>query len=228
MSRVVDPRTPVDPTNRMATELAAIKRRLDLLEAPTGTSVYQTVAKLTQLVSNIQAQLDAYNAARYTNAQIDARIASPGAIAPTTVTASGDVVVGGQLRAPDAVAFNITGARRTAWLEDATGRLGYSPSSERVKQDIAPAAIDVGAVLAIEPSSWRYREQVTEVGDAAAIEVGVMAEAVAAAGLEFAVLRNGDGEVEGVEYSQLVVALLAVVRELDRRINRVASGNVRL
>lgn len=46
----LDPRTPVDDVRRIAVELREIGRRLDLLEAPTGTSAFRSVAKLEAAV----------------------------------------------------------------------------------------------------------------------------------------------------------------------------------
>lgn len=93
----IDPRTPVDDLHRLAAELGELSRRLDLLEAPTGTSAYRTVAKLSALVNDIQAQLDAYNATRWTNAQIEALIDMKVA-AYVGSYMSGNVTVGGAFR----------------------------------------------------------------------------------------------------------------------------------
>lgn len=50
---VLDPRTPVDDLARLDAELRELKRRLDLLEAPTGTSAFRTVAKLQDAIAAI-------------------------------------------------------------------------------------------------------------------------------------------------------------------------------
>lgn len=42
----LDPRTPVDDLHRLPAELRELGRRLDLLEAPSGTQAFRTVAKL--------------------------------------------------------------------------------------------------------------------------------------------------------------------------------------
>ncbi|GEP49080.1 hypothetical protein FVP74_09360 [Microbacterium saccharophilum] len=43
---VLDPRSPVDDLRRMYEEIREIGRRLDLLESPSGTQAFRTVAKL--------------------------------------------------------------------------------------------------------------------------------------------------------------------------------------
>lgn len=67
--------------------------RLSTLEAPDGNQIAQTVRTLQALVSDIQAQLDAYNANRYTNAQIDALVDAKVSAAIAAVLA-GTVTVG--------------------------------------------------------------------------------------------------------------------------------------
>ncbi|MEI5579105.1 hypothetical protein, partial [Streptomyces brasiliscabiei] len=70
----LDPRTPVDDLRRLDAELRELGRRLDLLEAPSGTQAFRTVAKLSAIVDDIQSQIDQWAATRWTNAQILAQI----------------------------------------------------------------------------------------------------------------------------------------------------------
>jgi uncharacterized coiled-coil protein SlyX len=213
-------------------QLRDIKDRLGELESPSGTQRYQSVPKLAALITNIQAQLDAYNASQYTNAQVDAKDAAvAGQIQPAiNVTLAGSVAIGGQFRAPDAVNFNITGTRRTAWLEDATGRLGYAPSTLRMKCDVRPADEErLLALLDIVPKTFIYRAEIlrrieTRINDGPEYvyhreprELGLIAEELDAAGLHEFVIYDPDGVPEGIEYSMLVVALQAVVRWLAER-----------
>lgn len=83
-------------------ELNAIQDRLRKLEAPSGEALNQTVAKLTDLVTDIQSQLDAWAAGRRTDAQTDAIIDQKVAAYVASVLA-GNVSVGGQLRVEGAV-----------------------------------------------------------------------------------------------------------------------------
>ncbi|MEN0021983.1 MAG: tail fiber domain-containing protein [Microbacterium sp.] len=209
-------------------QLLDIKRRITDLESPSGTQRFQSVEKLQALVADIQAQLAIYNASRYTNAQIDARIAAP----PSGVAATGDVsstasLRGRNLYATDAPTFNITGTRVTAWLESATGRLGFASSSRRLKCAIEPAGIDVDDVLSIEPKTFRYKAEIRkriqlridgiDPDYPVAHEFGFIAEDLDERGLGQFVIYDDEGEPVGIEYSMLVVAQQAVLRDLDAR-----------
>lgn len=110
------------------------ERRLRTLEAPSGEALGNTVAKLSALVSNIQDQLDAYMAGRYTNAQIDAKDAAVAALIDSKIAAAfaGNVSIGGTLTVagavtmPDVYNTNIVGlggSRKTVWVRDG-GRMG--------------------------------------------------------------------------------------------------------
>lgn len=223
----LDPRAPVGDIDRIAYDLGKIRARLDLLEAPSGTQAYRAVEKLTALVDDIQAQLDDYIANdAYTKAQVDAKVASPGAIAPSSVNASGSLTVGGAtqlngtLRVPDAYGFDITYTRRTAWWGN-DGRAGYASSSATKKCAIRPADIDPNAVLTLEPRSFYYRREIERrtqmridgLGDyVPKREVGLLAQELDALGLGWLVYYDEGGNAEGIEYSMLTVALLAVAR----------------
>lgn len=114
--------------------------RLRKLEAPSGEALSNTVATLQALVTDIQAQLDAYMAGKYTNAQIDALIDAKVAAAIAAVL-GGTVTIGGSLRVngnatvdgvvtvPGARATGLASAsnRVTAWLAG-DGRLGHTAS----------------------------------------------------------------------------------------------------
>jgi hypothetical protein len=140
-----DPRTPIDDLRVLSTELDGIKRRLDSLESPSGTQAFRTVAKLSALVENIQQQLDAYNATRWTNAQIQAQINAAiaaafagnvtitgsltvnGALAAASLSTAGSLTAGGAVSLPGARGTDLTSAssRVTAWLAG-DGRLGHT------------------------------------------------------------------------------------------------------
>lgn len=151
---MVDPRTPVDELRILAKALDQIQRRLDLLESPSGTQAFRTVAKLEALVSDIQAQLDAWVETRWTNAEIateidtrvnaavNAAIAAAfagnvsitgsltvnGAVAAASVSTGGDLFAGGAVTFPNVFTTNLTalgGTRYAAWVRDG-GRLGHT------------------------------------------------------------------------------------------------------
>lgn len=217
----LDPRTPVDDLQRLAAELDELSRRLDLLEAPTGTSAYRTVAKLSALVADIQAQLDVYLGTRYTNADIDAKDAAVSASILPTVQGAGALSLGGELRVPNAYNTDITWTRRTGWWGN-DGRAGYASSSRRKKTAIRPADEEaLAALLDVEPKTFRYRAEIARrtakrINEGAdyvpAVELGLIAEELDEVGLGFFVYHDEDGQPEGIEYGMLTVALLAIAR----------------
>lgn len=77
--------------------LDSVESRLRTLEAPSGETLGNTVAKLSSLITDIQTTLDSYIASRYTNAQIDDLIDQKVA-AYVASYMSGNVQVGGALR----------------------------------------------------------------------------------------------------------------------------------
>lgn len=126
----MDPRRPVADVDRIAYELRRITDRLDTLEAPSGTQAYRAVEKLTAIVEDIQAQIDAWAAGRWTNAQIDARIlALIASHMAGNVSIGGALTVQGTVTLPGARGTDLTSAanRTTAWLAGPTdNRLGHT------------------------------------------------------------------------------------------------------
>lgn len=237
----VDPRRPVDELQAIAAELKEINARIDRISAPSGTSAFQTVAKLSALVADIQAQLDIYNASRYTNVQIDSKDAVVNANIATSIssTLAGNVTVGGQFKAIDAYGFDITYTRRTAWLGN-DGRLGYASSSQDKKTSIRPADAErLLKLLEVEPKSFLYRAEVARrtrlrinegIEYMPPRELGLMAQDLDDAGLGEFVIYGEDGEPDGIEYGMLTVALLSVARSqrddlaaFDRRLSELEA-----
>lgn len=199
------------------------ERRLRTLEAPSGEALGNTVAKLAALVADIQAQLDAYLAGRYTNTDIDNKDAAVQAqINPAiAATLAGNVTVGGALYVANAYNTDITWTRRTGWWGN-DGRAGYASSSRRKKTAIRPADEEaLAALLDVEPKAFRYRAEIARrtamrinegVDYVPAIELGLIAEELDEVGLGFFVYHDEDGQPEGIEYGMLTVALLAIAR----------------
>lgn len=227
---VLDPRTPVDDLARLDAELRELKRRLDLLEAPTGTSAFRTVAKLEGLVNDIQAELDAYMATRYTNAQVDAKDAAVSSSILPTIQNAGTLALNGALVVPNAYNTDITWTRRTGWWGN-DGRAGYASSSRRKKIGIKPADVaHLLALLDVEPMSFFYRAEISRrtrlrindgIDYAPGRELGLIAEDLDAVGLSEFVYYDEDGQAEGIEYGMLTVALLAIAREQRRELDEI-------
>lgn len=224
----LDPRTPVDDLNRLAAELRELARRLDLLEAPSGTQAAQAVKLLTALVADIQAQLDAWVLTRWTNAQVTAEVNSriaasyaAGITVPGASSFGSTLGVASALYVPNAYNTDITWTRRTAWWGN-DGRAGYASSSRRKKTAIRAAdESQLLALLDVEPKTFRYRAEILRrtalrinAGEdyVPAVELGLIAEELDEAGLGFFVYHDEHGQAEGIEYGMLTVALLAIAR----------------
>ena len=217
-------RTGQPPTElaELIDELDDIERRLQTLEAPTEEQTYQTVAKLSALVENIQAQLDAWVTTRWTNAQVQSAInTSISSFAAGNQTIGGVTLSGGYVFSPNAYSYDITYTRRTAWLGN-DGRLAWASSSARKKTGIREADESrLLALLDIVPKSFIYRAELARrtnlrinegIDYVPKRELGLIAEELDAAGLHEFVNYGEDGLPEGIEYGMLVVALLAIDR----------------
>lgn len=126
--------TPPTELAPLIEELDEIDRRLGLLEAPTAEAAYQAVAKLRALIDNIQAQLDAWTATRWTNDQVQSAIDMKVAAYVASVLA-GNVSIGGALNVIGAVTMpgvrgtDLTSAanRVTVWQAGPSdNRLGHT------------------------------------------------------------------------------------------------------
>lgn len=220
-------------------DLDDYERRLQILEAPSGEALGSTVARLSALVTNLQAQLDGWVAGRWTNAEIDARIAAPpygmsiggSSVVNGTLNVTSDVGVAGALIVPSAYATDITWTRR-AGAVGLDGRFGYIPSTRTKKTSIRPADEDkMQALLDAEIFDYVYKAEAEKAAldptYVARRELGLMAQDLEELGLGAFVYHDADGEPEGVEYTMLVVPLLAIFRaqraqrlELAERIAR--------
>lgn len=194
------------------------------LQRPTGTNLAALYEQVQQALANITTTVtDAINALSYTRAEIDNLIANP----PSSVTVSGDlsalghvnaagnVVATGQVfstqpvQSPGSFAFQVTHGYVTCWIND-DGTFGFSPSNRDSKQDLVEMGAGSG-ILSVKPYWGHYK---TDDADAP-LKVFVIAEDVQAAGFGPDVAPvDAEGNPFTVNYSQLVVPLLAEVRAL--------------
>lgn len=94
-----------------------------------------------------------------------------------------------------------------------------SSSSRRYKQDIANAAFDPTPLLTMPMQQFRYIKEVAAQGAKAQLQTGLMAEDVAAAGLEWLIDRDEQGRPDYIYWSErMPQALLALVQGLSARI----------
>lgn len=92
------------------------------------------------------------------------------------------------------------------------GTLCTSTSSERFKQDIQDAGLDINSILALSPRKFRYKELVNKLGDAAPMAYGFIAEEADELGLTGFVHYDDNDEVFAFDYANYVVALQTVVK----------------
>lgn len=206
-------------------ELDELKRRVAELEQPTGTSMNSLLQQVQEAIANINATVTAAIAANsYTKTQIDSKIASPGNISPGTVTASGNV--SGQ-RGTFPVGVNSTGVYNTlltyggpysSQYVHQDGTMGYVPSSARYKQDIMSATLDPAVLRQLRVVTFRYIAAVENLGDEAAVEIGLIAEEVDALGLAWLVDYDSDGLPMGVRYDRLALALIPWMASVESRL----------
>lgn len=91
---------------------------------------------------------------------------------------------------------------------DETGRFGISPSSRRFKTDLTPWGTDPRALLEVRAVLFRY---ITEPEDAPK-QLGWIAEELLAAGFPEFVFYDVEGQVQGINYDRVVVALLELAK----------------
>lgn len=103
---------------------------------------------------------------------------------------------------------------------DTNGRIWKSTSARKYKQDIENAEIDVGAVLRMQPRTWRDRAEVEREPESDRRYVGFIAEELDDLGLGEFVTRDEAGEADGIAYDRLVAAVIPVLRSLSERLDR--------
>jgi len=212
-------------------EILRIKERLRDLERPSGTAIGSLVDQVQTQLASIDARVSTAIAANsYTKAQIDSKVASPGAISPTSVSASGSVAAGGNvsasgqvisagiLNSPGTKANTVTVGYSAVYI-DSAGNLGGNTSSRRFKTNITELDVDLDALLALQGVRFQRHTDVLEMGEAAPWQSGFLAEDVAEV-LPLNVWHDEDGRVEGVRYEEMVVPIImALAREHKARID---------
>lgn len=209
-------------------EIQRIQVRLAELETPSGTSMNSLVAQVQQAIANINTTVNAaISANSYTKTQIDSKIASPGSITPADVAAAGQVSSNGApFKSQASYNYTVATSYFSLWIDGVTYQIGLSPSSELVKTDIVPMTDGLARVMALRPIRGRYLWDDSDTPP----KVFLLAEEVRAAGFgpdvapvatEDMPIEGPDGSVTvipagtaaGVNYSQLVVPLIAAVQE---------------
>lgn len=130
------------------------------------------------------------------------------------VTASGQVTSGAPLKSIGSHNFSVTSGYVGAWI-NGDGQIGYSASGTDVKKDLTPMPGNNTDFLNLQPYWGRY----TWDAEHEEMKVFLLAEDVRAAGFGPDVAPvDEDGKAFTINYSQLVVPLLAEVKALRERI----------
>lgn len=150
------------------------------------------------------------------------------------VSATGNVSAGGYVTA--ALYLDTAGGVRgggipttavsswTSCVFSSSGNLGYASSTKRVKQDIKPATITAEQGLKLVATSFRYKQDVKDLGDAAVSTVGLIAEDLDEAGLTSFVIYDEKGKPAGIHYERAWIALIPVIHNLNERLTKL-EGN---
>lgn len=213
-------RSHVSEGQEIAYAIADIWRALRALQAVDGTQLARTVQEVRDLIvivnerladipEEVQAALDLLGV--YTMAQTDNLIANP----PGNVSVAGQVTSQAPLKSPGSHDYIVTTDYVAGWI-NSDGTLGTSPSSRTVKKNLtpmdeeSPAGVDaVTALLSLVPYWGHYSWD----DDGSPLKVFLIAEEVAAAGFGPDVAPVKDGDAYTVNYSQLVVPLIAALQQ---------------
>lgn len=101
--------------------------------------------------------------------------------------------------------------------------LGTSTSSARYKEDIENLDYEVADILQLRPIVFRYRADHVEPNSVRNLELGLIAEEVAALGFEELIFRDKDGEPDGIAYEKLAVLLVKVCQDQQKQIDALAA-----
>jgi hypothetical protein len=199
---------------KLARTIENIKR--DLRELPPSIA-----ASFAPLVADLQQTIYDLLASQYwTQTETASHIASPGDIAPGSVSAAGDVsgatgTFPSGLNSLDVHNREVIVGRLSVWIDE-TGQLGFQSSRRGAKKDLEPLT-DTAALLSLTPYKGRYLADPQD----APLSMFLIAEDVAEAGFGPDVAPvDGDGNPFTVNYSQIVVPLLAVVKDQQARLDQ--------
>lgn len=161
----------------------------------------------------------------YSRAVIDAAFANTNGTIAAVDAALGskanafeDVNATRYTRGPDGTAYGrtVAGSGFAAVWMDNTLQFGRNTSARKYKEHIEPYPIDPAAVLALQPVSYHRKSNDTDER-----EFGLIADDVEQLLPE--VCTYHDGEIDGIRYDLLGVALLAVVQDQARQLDQLRA-----
>jgi hypothetical protein len=227
---MADPQVYASDLKGFQAQLDRIRADIRNLRTPTDSQFNRTVARMLELVDNLDSRVDAAIQARsYTTAQIDSKdqatLTSAKSYADTGLSGKQNTIGvldpahGGTGTANGYSNMFASGPYRAAWvLSD--GTLGTSQSSRKVKTDFHVPDISLEQLLSVDWVGYRYIQDVNENSDSALPRIGMIAEDLDDAGLGiFVVYDDVTAEPVGIDYTMLSVAALHAAKLAHQRCN---------
>lgn len=137
------------------------------------------------------------------------------------VSTSGPVDVQGYVRARQTPSQAIPSWTSAVFGTD--GMFGYGASTKRLKQDIRKANLTAEQGFTLVATAFRYKQEVKDLGDAASLQIGLIAEDLDEAGLGSFVIYDDKGKPAGIHYERAWIALLPVVADLNARLTKLET-----
>ena len=148
----------------------------------------------------------------------DKAVSTAGAVAGGTGTFNSG------LASTDVYSHLVTyGSYHATWT-NVDGTIGYAPSSQRFKQDIKSASLEIRELIdRVRVVTFRYTAAVEAVGDDAAVEWGVIAEEIDALGLPWLVDYDEHGLPFGVKAERLALLLILDAQEKQHQLDTLSN-----
>lgn len=228
-------------TGGHALDGAGMSGVLPVAKGGTGGSTVQAARDALDVYSKQQVT-DGLNGKADKGSTWTGGVATASTVNAATLTASGDVSsvngnivaghdigCGGRLQSTGSRGYQIMSGGVLAMF-DPQGYVGFTPSIRDVKQDIAPWGISIDTFMSIPPVHFRFKSEVADKGDDAAVEVGFIANDFADAGLgQFTFNDPRTGDLAGLSYEKLPIILWSVMQqEITRRDEQIATLTARL
>lgn len=162
----------------------------------------------------------------------DMFIRSSGHVFVSTTTSSGDISIDSNrhafLSAADQIVIDsttnntfithtTTASAANCWISS-TGRIMRNSSARKYKDDIQDFTMDTAPVYQMQPRSWLDKQYQSENPGSTKRYIGFIAEELLDLGLGDFVTYDEAGELDGIAYPNLTVALVFAVKDLNERL----------